>query len=152
MTLKLSPQYIGFYLEGRGAGAKAFDPPIDLDLVAKRILSQGTLPHQALFVFVTDAAKSLEVGHDRQEWIDGRRRKLDGLDADLAYSHYLQGLIDDCVAELELDEEDGIVPAIRAAASEDDDGEDDDGEDDDGEEDDEDEDEEEDDGKRRRRQ
>lgn len=135
MPIKLERNYMVFYLEGRRAGGKAFDPTIDLDLVAERVLKTGETPHQALLETVTDAAKSLEVGPERQAWIDKRARKLKGLDPDVAYRHYTQGLIDDCVAELDVDDEDGddgILCALDAALEdEEDDDEDEDEEDDD---------------------
>lgn len=121
MPIKLERKYMDFYLDGRRAGSKAFDPDIDLDLVADRILEKGETPHQALLEMVTDAAKHLEVGPERKAWIDKHRREIQGLDADTAYRHYVQGLIDDSVAELDVDDDEGqegILCALDAALDE----------------------------------
>lgn len=127
MTLKLDPKYMGFYLDGQDAGSKVFDPEIDLDQVAQQVLKTGESPHAVLLVAVTDAAKHLEVGPQKQAWKDKHKRDLEDFDADLAYKHYVQGLIDDCVSEHEADKEDGLIPALSLAWEE---GEEDDDEDD----------------------
>lgn len=133
--MQLARNYMRFYLDGRD-DSEDFDPDLDIAELAEQAVKSSDSPNAVIRVAANDAAKPLEHGPDRRKWIKRHGKEIaeSGGDESLAYRHYLQGMVDELVLEIEPD----VVEEMRRALpdGDDDDDDEDDGDDEDGEDDD----------------
>ena len=128
--MSIDKAYALFYIEGREE--KILKNDIDTAQLAEKFLDGADLRTLCIDA-ARVAAKPLEVGRRKKDWIEDSKEDIDeaGGDADKAYANYLEGRVDELASDLESDVIEDLTAMISGEDDEDGEDEEDDEEDDD---------------------